>query len=99
MQVMARAAIPGTLPGSTALKSNEGKVMAGEHVHAQEVVAAAFAAAEQGAAMSADAMGRALIQAVVERYLTYRAPADVRSELAYLAESLDDDAPVVTRGC
>ena len=73
--------------------------MAGEHAHAQQVVDAAFAAAEQGAAMSADAMGRALIQAVVERYLAYRTPDDVRSELSYLAESLDDDAPVVTRGC
>jgi hypothetical protein len=91
---------PGTLAGSTALASGNGStVMAGEHAHAQEVVAAAFAAAEQGAGMSADAMGRALIQAVVERYLTYRTPADVGSELSYLAESLDDDAPVVTRGC
>lgn len=73
--------------------------MAGEHARARELVAAAFAAAEQGAAMSADAMGRALIQAVVERYLEYRSLDDIRSELAYLAESLDDDAPVVTRGC
>lgn len=49
--------------------------------------------------MSPDAMGRALIRAVVERYLGYRTREDVRNELAYLVDSLDDDAPVVTRGC
>ncbi|MFZ5652975.1 MAG: hypothetical protein ACOY42_01030 [Pseudomonadota bacterium] len=73
--------------------------MAGEHAQARELVAAAFAAAGERPEMSPDAMGRALIQAVVERYLAYRSLDDVRSELAYLAESLDDAEPVVTRGC
>lgn len=73
--------------------------MAGEHAHAREVVIAALAAAGERSDMSADAMGRALIQAVVERYREYRTLADIRAELDYLAASLDDDEPVVTRGC
>ncbi|MCC6295736.1 MAG: hypothetical protein IT469_03395 [Pseudomonadales bacterium] len=73
--------------------------MAGESCYAREVVAAALAAAQERAEMSADAMGRALIQAVVDRYREYRTLADIRSELDYLAASLDDDEPVVTRGC
>ena len=73
--------------------------MAGESGYAREVVEAAFAAAAGRSDMSADAMGRALIQAVVERYQGYHSLADIRSELGYLAESLDDDEPVVTRGC
>ncbi len=73
--------------------------MAGEQTHAQAVVAAAFSVGAQEAEMSPDAMGRALIRAVVERYLGYRTREDVCNELAYLVDSLDDDAPVVTRGC
>lgn len=73
--------------------------MAGECGYAKEVVAAAFRAAEEAPEMSADAMGRALIQAVVTRYREYRTLGDICSELEYLAESLDDDEPVVTRGC
>ncbi len=49
--------------------------------------------------MDVDAMGRALVQAVIEHYLSYRDIGDVRRELEYLVESLDDDDPVVTRGC
>lgn len=73
--------------------------MAGECGYAEEVVTAAFRAAEAVPEMSADAMGRALIQAVVARYREYRTLGDICSELEYLAESLDDDEPVVTRGC
>lgn len=73
--------------------------MAGEFGYAREAVAAAFAAAEEHPEMSADAMGRALIQAVVAHYRQYRTCRDISSELGYLAESLDDDEPVITRGC
>jgi hypothetical protein len=73
--------------------------MSGESCYAQDVVDAAFAAADARPEMSADAMGRALIQAVIARYRQYRTARDIGSELGYLAESLDDDEPVITRGC
>ncbi|MBK8132527.1 MAG: hypothetical protein IPK48_07335 [Gammaproteobacteria bacterium] len=73
--------------------------MAGEFGYAQGVVDAAFAAADQRQDMSPDAMGRALIQAVIDRYRRYRTSSDVGNELMYLAGSLDDDEPVITRGC
>jgi len=73
--------------------------MSGEFCYAQSVVDAAFAAADERPDMSADAMGRALIQAVIARYRQYRTNRDIGNELDYLAESLDDDEPVITRGC
>lgn len=73
--------------------------MAGEFGYAQGVVDAAFAVAGERSDMSPDAMGRALIQAVVDHYRQYRTSADVSHELSYLADSLDDDEPVITRGC
>ena len=51
------------------------------------------------AEMDADATGRAIIQAVIEQYRQYRDVADIGRELDYLRDSLDDDDPVVTRGC
>lgn len=73
--------------------------MAGEFSYARDVVDAAFAAAGARPDMSPDAMGRALIQAVIDHYRQYRTSGDVSNELTYLAESLDDDEPVITRGC
>lgn len=73
--------------------------MSGESHFANTIVDQAFTDVETRPDMNADAMGRALIQAVVARYLTYRSIADVSQELTYLVESLDDDDPVVTRGC
>lgn len=73
--------------------------MSGESKYAKAVVAQSLEEARTRSTMDADAMGRALIQAVVEQYLTYRDHADVARELEYLVESLQDDEPVVTRGC
>lgn len=73
--------------------------MSGESHFASTIVNQAFTDVEARPDMDVDAMGRALIQAVVARYLTYRSVADVSQELSYLVESLDDDDPVVTRGC
>ncbi len=73
--------------------------MSGESSYARTVVAQTLEEARKRPTTDADAMGRALIQAVVEQYLTYRDHADVARELEYLVESLQDDAPVVTRGC
>lgn len=73
--------------------------MSGESSYAKTVVAQALAEAQARSEMDTDAMGRAIIQAVVERYLSYRSSADVARELEYLVESIDDDDPVVTRGC
>lgn len=73
--------------------------MSGESSYAKTVVAQTLQEARTRPTMDADAMGRALIQAVVEQYLTYRDSADVARELEYLVESLQDDDPVITRGC
>ncbi|MBQ0719019.1 MAG: hypothetical protein KBT88_11660 [Gammaproteobacteria bacterium] len=73
--------------------------MSGESVYANEIVEQAWQEATDRSEMDSDAMGRALIQAVVERYLKYRTIGDVGQELEYLVESMDDDEPVVTRGC
>ena len=73
--------------------------MSGESSHARAVVLQVLDDAESRPDMDRDAMGRAVILAVVDQYLGYRSVEDVRQELEYLAESLDDDDPVVTRGC
>ncbi|MEZ0150292.1 MAG: hypothetical protein AB9Q19_13415 [Candidatus Reddybacter sp.] len=73
--------------------------MSGESVYASKVVEQACQDATDRSEMDSDAMGRAIIQAVVERYLKYRTIGDVGQELEYLVESMDDDEPVVTRGC
>lgn len=73
--------------------------MSGESVYANKIVEQAWLQATDSAAMDSDAMGRAIIQAVVERYLKYRTIDDIGQELDYLVESMDDDEPVVTRGC
>ncbi len=72
--------------------------MSGESSYAKTVVAQTLEEARTRPSMDGDAMGRALIQAVVEQYLTYRDSADVARELEYLVESLQDDDPVITRG-
>ncbi|RLA40623.1 MAG: hypothetical protein DRR06_17180 [Gammaproteobacteria bacterium] len=73
--------------------------MSGESTYAKTVVMQALDEAKSRSDMDIDAMGRAIIQVVVTQYLVDRSAQDVRQELEYLAESLDDDEPVVTRGC
>lgn len=73
--------------------------MSGESTYAATIVEQAWQEASDRTEMDTDAMGRALIQAVVGKYLEYRTIADVGRELEYLVESMDDDDPVVTRGC
>ena len=73
--------------------------MSGESSHAKKLVVQALAEAKLRSDMDRDAMGRAIIFAVVDEYLSYRGVKDVSQELQYLIESLDDDDPVVTRGC
>jgi hypothetical protein len=73
--------------------------MSGESPYAKNVVQQALDEAQLRSDMDPDAMGRAIILSVVEQYLSYRSAQDVTQELEYLAESLDDDEPVVTRGC
>lgn len=46
-----------------------------------------------------DSAGRAIINAVIEQYRTYRSAEDIASELRYLADNLDEDEFVITRGC
>lgn len=73
--------------------------MSGESSHAKKLVLQALDDAQSRPDMDKDAMGRAIIFAVVDEYLSYRSVKDVTQELQYLTESLDDDNPVVTRGC
>ena len=73
--------------------------MSGESSFAKTAVMAALDEAQSRPDMDKDAMGRAIILAVIDQYLSYRSAQDVTQELEYLAESLDDDEPVVTRGC
>lgn len=73
--------------------------MAGEYAKARELVAAAIMSAIEHPGMDADVMGRAIIQVVVEHYCKYRSNADISQELEYIVSCLDDDAPVITRGC
>lgn len=58
-----------------------------------------MAAAEQDPKRDKDAMGRALISAVLVEYASYRSTSDIAAELRYLIENLDEDMLVVTRGC
>ena len=46
-----------------------------------------------------DSVGRAIINAVIGQYQTYRSAEDIASELQYLADNLDGDEFVITRGC
>ena len=73
--------------------------MSGESSHAKNLVIQALEEAQSRPDMDRDAMGRAIIFAVVDEYLSYRSVKDVTQELQYLTESIDDDNPVVTRGC
>ena len=73
--------------------------MSGESSHAKNLVIQALEEAQSRPDMDRDAMGRAIIFAVVDEYLSYRSVQDVTQELQYLTESIDDDDPVVTRGC
>lgn len=46
-----------------------------------------------------DTMGRAIINAVIQRYGEYRGAADIASELQFIIDNLDEDEFVITRGC
>jgi hypothetical protein len=73
--------------------------MAGETPIARELVANAMAAAEQDPKQDKDAMGRALIVAVLAEYARYRTAGDISAELQYLADNLEEEHFVITRGC
>jgi len=75
------------------------KLMSGETPIARELVAKAMAAAEQDPTQDKDAMGRALIVAVLGEFAKYRAASDIAAELQYLADNLEEEDFVITRGC
>jgi len=75
------------------------RAMSGETKHATALVAQAMAAADQDPKQDKDSMGRALISAVLTEFLRYRSAEDVAAELQYLADNLEEDEFVVTRGC
>ena len=49
--------------------------------------------------MSKDAMGRAIINAVLAQYRQFRSIDDIAGELRYIIDTLDEDEVVITRGC
>lgn len=74
-------------------------MMSGESRYARELVAEALRQAKMSTEMDADAVGRAILQAVIEQYREYREVSDIIGELDYLRDSLDDEDVVITRGC
>lgn len=73
--------------------------MSGEYLYARELVGTAILSAVDNPDMDADVMGRAIIQVVMEHYRKYRSVTDISQELDYLVTSLEDNEPVITRGC
>jgi hypothetical protein len=73
--------------------------MVGEVSFAQKIVTDAMAHAGNEPALSKDAMGRAIINAVLDEYRQYRTTADIASELQYIVDNIDEDEFVITRGC
>jgi hypothetical protein len=72
--------------------------MTGEVSYAQQLIADAMRHAESDSSMSKDAMGRAVINAVIAEYRRFRNVDDIASELRYLIDTLDEDEFVITRG-
>lgn len=73
--------------------------MSGESKLAQRLVAEAMEEAEAAANMDGDTLGRAIINAVIEHNLRHRQLDDVKQELQYTLDNLDQDEFVITRGC
>ncbi len=73
--------------------------MPGEAPYAKELVAKAMEEAEAQASFDRDSMGRALIMAVIQQYGEYRPLSDIRQELQFTIDNLDEDEFVITRGC
>jgi hypothetical protein len=73
--------------------------MSGESQIAKELVARAMAAAEQDPNQDKDTMGRAVIHAVLAEFARYRRAGDIAQELQYLADNLEEEDFVITRGC
>lgn len=69
--------------------------MSGEVQHAKQLIAGAM----DDSRFDRDTMGRAIINAVIERYQEYRGAADIASELQFIIDNLDEDEFVITRGC
>lgn len=69
--------------------------MSGEVQEAKRLVAEAMASDS----FDKDTMGRAIINAVIERYSEYRSAADIASELQFVIDNLDEEEFVITRGC
>jgi hypothetical protein len=73
--------------------------MSGEAEIARELVRKVMTAAEQDPKQDKDAMGRALLAALLAELATFRPASDIAAELQYLMDNLDEDTFVITRGC
>lgn len=73
--------------------------MSGENTFAKEIIAEAIDEANRNPQFDEDAMGRAIVSAVISHYQTYRKAEDIAQELQYIIDNLDEDEFVITRGC
>jgi hypothetical protein len=73
--------------------------MSGASQVAKKLVADSMAQAAADPHLDQDSMGRAIITAVIEHYLQYRKLGDVKQELQFTIDNLDEDEFVITRGC
>lgn len=73
--------------------------MGGETQAARQLISSAMAQADADPHMDRDSMGRAIINAVIEHYFSYRKLSDIQQELQYTIDNLDADDFVITRGC
>ncbi len=73
--------------------------MSGENTFAKELVAKAIEEANNNPQFDQDAMGRAIVSAVIAHYQSYRKADDITQELQYVIDNLDEDEFVITRGC
>ena len=72
--------------------------MSGETSYAQQLVKDAMQHAASNPSLSKDAMGRAVINAVLGEYRQYRSIDDIASELRFIADNFGEDEFVITRG-
>ena len=73
--------------------------MSGESQIAKQAVTEAMAQAQSDPHLDQDTMGRAILNAVIEHYLGYRKLDDVKQEIQFTLDNLDEDEFVITRGC
>ncbi|MGI1678824.1 MAG: hypothetical protein K6L75_08840 [Cellvibrionaceae bacterium] len=73
--------------------------MSGEVEYARKLIEKAMTDTCSEKGFDKDNLGRAMINTVIDHFREYRTVKDIRSELEYLVDNLDEDEFVITRGC